>query len=35
MPKINPSDYEIEDSRLQSKKVKMSSGKKVRKMRKG
>ncbi len=33
MSKINPNDYEVEDSRPQSKKVKMSSGKKVRKMK--
>lgn len=33
MSKIDPNDYEVEDSRPQSKKVKMSSGKKVRKMK--
>lgn len=33
MPKINPRDYEVEDSKLQSRRVKMSANKKIKKMK--
>lgn len=33
MPKINPRDYEVEDSKSQSRREKMNAGKKVKKMK--
>ena len=33
MPKINPKDYEVEDSKPQSRRVKMNAGKKIKKMK--
>lgn len=33
MPKINPRNYEVEDSRPQSRRVKMSANKKIKKMK--
>lgn len=33
MPKINPNDYEVEDNKPQSRRVKMNAGKKIKKMK--
>lgn len=33
MPKVNLKDYEVEDSKPQSKRVKMTEGKKIKKMK--
>lgn len=33
MPKVNLKDYEVEDGRPQSRRVKMSANKKIKKMK--